>query len=466
MTLVSRLADLASGSFEAIGDALASIPRALHHQSYRIAVTGLQRSGKTVLVTSFTHALLHAEKSHKDAFPFFPWRGQVEQVDLEDMPGVPRFPYRDRVDELLAAVPRWPAPTTDVSGLRVRIQHTPTSTITRRVVPRGTLDIDLIDYPGEWLLDLPMLSLSYRDWSLQMEELANSGSRIRMSKDWQEQVAGLDPTAPESAFELTRVGQAYVDYLRRCRASHLHYLQPGRFLAESGAGSGLDSLFFPMSGAQPARAGTNGAALERRYEAYRRQVRQFYRQVFGRLRRQVVLIDLLTALQHGHESFADLALAIRTITEAFDELRSPLLRSLSLGRVDRLALVATKADHVSSSQLANLVALLRDMIGEPFVQANARQAGLLAIASVRATSQVSRRWQGTTRQMLQGIPEGSSGELVEVFAGDIPGHIPDPKQWAEFEFNIRRFEPPRLRDHLERPLPHINLDKLLQFLIA
>lgn len=465
MTLVSRFADLAGGSFEAIGAALATIPRALNHQSYRIAVTGLQRSGKTVFVTSFAHALLHAANAEKAAFPFFPWRGQLQGGGIRDTPGVPRFPYEERLAELLAGSPKWPSATTDLSGLRVHIEHTPTSAIARQVLSRATLDIDLIDYPGEWLLDLPMISLSYRDWSSQMEELANSGSRVAISANWQGQVGSLDPTAPESAIDLARVGQAYVDYLRRCRAAHLHYLQPGRFLAEGLVGGGLDTLFFPMSRAQPAKSGTNGAALVRRYEAYRRQVRQFYRQVFGRLRRQVVLIDLLTALQHGHESFADLALAVRTITEAFDELRNPLLKSLSLGRVDRLALVATKADHISSSQVANLVALLRDMIGEPFVQANARQAGLMAIASVRATSQIARKWQGESRQLLQGTPMGGH-ELVEVFSGDIPGHIPDHEHWGEFEFNIRQFEPPRLHMTLDRPLPHINLDKLLQFLIA
>jgi predicted YcjX-like family ATPase len=287
-----------------------------------------------------------------------------------------------------------------------------------------------------------------------------------MSKDWQEQLAGLDPNAPESDIELARVGNAYIEYLRRCRTAHLHFLQPGRFIAEGPPGGGLDTVFFPMSRAQRAKPRTNGAALGRRYEAYRKQVRQFYRQVFGRLRRQVVLIDLLTALQHGHESFADLALAVRTITEAFDELGNPLLRSVSLDRVDRLALVATKADHITSSQVANLVALLRDMIGEPFVQANARQAGLLAIASVRATSQVARKWQGATRHLLQGIPLESDGTLVEVFPGDIPGLIPDHEHWGEFEFNIRQFEPPRLGSVHDRPLPHINLDKLLQFLIV
>ena len=38
--------------------------------------------------------------------------------------------------------------------------------------------------------------------------------------------------------------------------------------------------------------------------------------------------------------------------------------------------------------------------------------------------------------------------------------------WAALEFNIRRFAPPRLALPHQRPLPHINLDKILQFLIA
>ena len=121
------------------------------------------------------------------------------------------------------------------------------------------------------------------------------------------------------------------------------------------------------------RGGTNGGVLARRYEAYRKLVRRFYGEVFGRLRRQVVLVDLLTALQRGQELFADLALATRTVVEAFEELRHPLAKVLPVGRLDRLSLVATKADHITSGQLNNLVGLLRDMLGEPFMRANARQ---------------------------------------------------------------------------------------------
>jgi uncharacterized protein len=40
-------------------------------------------------------------------------------------------------------------------------------------------------------------------------------------------------------------------------------------------------------------------------------------------------------------------------------------------------------------------------------------------------------------------------------------------QWKGLEFHIRHFAPPRQAAPYEkRPLPHINLDKVLQFLIA
>ena len=71
MTPFSRLGGLAAASLDAIASALASASP-LQRNSYRIAVTGLQRAGKTVFVTSFVHALLHAKDAPIEAFPFFP----------------------------------------------------------------------------------------------------------------------------------------------------------------------------------------------------------------------------------------------------------------------------------------------------------------------------------------------------------------------------------------------------------
>jgi uncharacterized protein len=462
MSPLKLLPSFAEKSLSSIAEALGRIAP-LNHPSERIAVTGLQRAGKTVFITSLTHALLHAKDWPADAFPFFPWRGQVHSVALEMIPGIPRFPFEERLKELLGNPPRWPEPTVDLSGLRVRLRYRQETGLGRYIAPVGTLDLDLIDYPGEWLLDLPMLSLSYRDWSVRAEELSTSGRRADLSMAWREEAKAFDLDAPEDRFQLLRIGRFYVDYLKQCRTEHIYHLQPGRFISDSSGP--LDSVFFPLTRRASFRAGTNGAALKRRYDSYQRRVRSFYKHVFGRLRRQVVLVDLLSALQQGHDSFADLALAVRSITEAFEELKNPLLKALLLGRIDRLALVATKADHVTAGQINNLVGLLRDMIGEPVLRANARQSGLLAIASVRSTVQVMRKWQDQPLEFLCGLPIRRS-ELVEVRPGEIPGQIPERSSWSTFDFNIRDFAPPRIGAGEDQPLPHINLDKVLQFLIG
>ena len=468
MNPFARLQGLAGRSFDAVSSALSEVSGRLNHESHRIAITGLQRAGKTVFVTSFTHALLHAENAPKGEFPFFPWRGEVQEVAVGDIPGIPSFPYRERLDDLLGDAPKWPRRTTGLTGLRIRIQHTPTGTIAKKLTSKETLDLDLIDYPGEWLLDLPMLPQSYQEWSAQMEELATAGGRATLSKSWLKEAKSLDPYAKEDAAKLTQIGTLYVDYLKRCRSErNLYYVQPGQFLANDFDGAGAEPIFFPLSGIKTIKAGSNAAALAKRYDAYLKLVRRFYGEVFGRLRRQVVLIDLLTALQNGHESFADLALAMRTISEAFEDLKNPVLKLLPFGRVDRLALVATKADHVTADQMNNLIGLLRDMIGEPFMQANARQSGLLAIASVRATTQITRKWAGEALPFLRGVPDGRGGDAIEVRPGVIPDQIPTAVQWKGLEFHIRHFAPPGLGTPYEkRPLPHINLDKVLQFLIA
>jgi len=451
---------------DVIGAALSEVPTYLNHESHRIAVTGLQRSGKTVFVTSLTHALLHASDAPKAAFPFFPWRGQVQHVSVEDIPGILRFPYQERLDGLLAEHPKWPERTTGLTGHRIRILHTPIGTLTRRLLSKATLDLDLIDYPGEWLLDLPMLSQSYQEWSAQMEEMARVGSRADISEAWLEQALRLDLDAKEDAAELSRIGALYVGYIRQCQSEkNLYYNQPGRFLVGDAGDPDAGPIFFPLSRAKVAKAGSNAAALVNRYGAYRKLVRKFYGQVFGRLRRQVVLVDLLTALQQGHESFADMALAVRTITEAFEDLKNPLFKMLPFGQVDRLALVATKADHVTADQLNNLVGLLRDMIGEAFVQANARQSGLLAVASVRSTTEAMRKFDGASFPFLTGVQKGDGPDAIEVCPGVIPGQIPGAGNWHDL-FEIRAFDPPRLAAAPARPLPHINLDKVLQFLIA
>ena len=87
------------------------------------------------------------------------------------------------------------------------------------------------------------------------------------------------------------------------------------------------------------------------------------------------------------------------------------------------------------------------------------------LTSVRATTQETRLWQGEALQFVRGVPNGRS-DVVEVRPGEIPGQIPDRESWNSFVFNIREFAPPQLGAPFDKPLPHINLDKVLQSLIA
>ncbi len=457
MSDLSYWTDLALSPLKAAGEALVDFPASLARERRRIAITGLQRSGKTVFITAFAHALVTAK-----ALPFFPWIRKVRGVSLHDVPGFTRFDYEGHLAALGSDPPRWPTQTRELSALRIRIQHDPETFLGRQLSSTATTDVDLVDYPGEWLIDLPLLTRSFAEWSRQAEDLAAAPCRADLAAAWRADAALVDLDAPEDARLLARVGRHYVDYLRACREERaLSFLQPGRFLQPM---PGMEAaLFFPVARLDRPKRGSNGMALVRRYEAYRKLVRQFHADVFGRLRRQVVLVDVLTALQQGRDSFADLALAVHDIAESFEAMMPVYAKYVPFLGLDRLALVATKADEVTSDQMRNLSGLLQDMTGRLLTDAKVGQTGIESVAALRATTEVLRQVDGQPRPFLVGVTEGNV-EPSETFPGTIPGSLPTAAAWADRTFRIRRFEPPRgLGDG---PLPHLNIDKLLQFLLA
>jgi predicted YcjX-like family ATPase len=118
----------------------------------RLGVTGLSRAGKTVFITALVHGLTRGGR-----FPIFePFAtGRIAQARLEPQPddAVPRFDYENHVRTLIEAR-RWPNSTVDISELRLVIDYQ------RHNGADRTLTLDIVDYPGEWLLDLPLLNKS------------------------------------------------------------------------------------------------------------------------------------------------------------------------------------------------------------------------------------------------------------------------------------------------------------------
>src|ERR1700757_5436834 len=129
----------------------------LFSPAVRLGVTGLSRAGKTVFITALVHGLTRGGR-----FPVFESfaTGRIGRAHLEPQPddAVPRFAYESHVRTLIEER-RWPSSTVDISELRLVIDYQRQNSADRR------LTLDIVDYPGEWLLRLPLLQKSYEQWA-------------------------------------------------------------------------------------------------------------------------------------------------------------------------------------------------------------------------------------------------------------------------------------------------------------
>jgi Predicted ATPase len=93
------------------------------------------------------------------------------------------------------------------------------------------LNIDIVDYPGEWLLDLPLLDLTYEAWSAKMLRLTEREPRRRLADQWLAAVASAKPAGPVDESEIRRLAEVYRQYLKASAepALGLTLIQPGRF---------------------------------------------------------------------------------------------------------------------------------------------------------------------------------------------------------------------------------------------
>src|SRR3954467_9375586 len=171
--------------------ALGDFGSGLLNPTLRLGVTGLSGRGKTVFITPLVHQLLHGGR--KPVFEALS-SGRIARARLEPQPddAVPRFDYETHV-HALTEERRWPESTSRISELRLVIEYQSA----RRGARNRTLTLDIVDYPGEWLLDLPLLNTSYAQWSADTLNLSRSGPRAALAARWHKHLATLNPDAPE-----------------------------------------------------------------------------------------------------------------------------------------------------------------------------------------------------------------------------------------------------------------------------
>jgi predicted YcjX-like family ATPase len=84
---------------------------------------------------------------------------------------------------------------------------------------------------------------------------------------------------------------------------------------------------------------------------------------------------------------------------------------------------------------------------------------------VKCTANRRVLYQGQQITVLEGVIKGRD-TLERLFPGEIPEHLPTAEDWASERFRFYDFVPPSLERDRARGIPHIHLDKALQFLIG
>ncbi|MGD9784144.1 MAG: YcjX family protein [Hyphomicrobiaceae bacterium] len=514
---LDSLSQATAGALRSAGSYMAD----LFTPTIRLGVTGLSRAGKTVLITSLVRNLIVGGR-----LPFFRAHaeGRVLRAFLEPQPddAVPRFDYERHLAAFAADPPDWPSSTRRISELRITIEYEPESYL-RRLMGTARLHVDIVDYPGEWLTDLGLIDWGYDSWAEDAVRLARGRHDVPEAAAFLSFLDGLAdpkasssasasvPTAEPDAEQVALTGaRLFTAYLAAAKAADggIQTLSPGRFLMPGDLEGSPLLTFFPFSPANQSDVGTHaphaddaGAALpsapdrdellrllRRRYESYKAHVVDpFFRDHFSRIDRQIVLVDLLGALNGGARAVADLERALEGVLRAFRPGRNSWLTSLISRRVDHLLFAATKADHLHHASHDRLEALLRLVTERAASRASAAgsEVAVMAIAALRATREATAKHDGELLDCIMGTP--LPGERIEartfdgrtevaVFPGDLPEQAADAlealaRDPAAFEdIAVVRFRPPRLallaRDGQPAAMPHIRLDRVLEFLLG
>lgn len=432
----------------------------LLQQQVRIGITGLSGAGKTAFITSLIHFLTQGANSQSAFFDVMQ-QGRFIGGSLQPNANLQlaRFPFEFNLQQIQQG--RWPASTEQLSQLTLELRYHSRQLLRSRLGHYQSIWLEITDYPGEWLLDLPMLSMDFAHWTAQAyaglaanQQLpAVAAYLIALHRDQQ----------TNDALRRRELTDLYQQALLAMKQQGLLALQPGRLLRPAElAGSPLLELF-PL---QPTVSdGPLYGYLHQQFKAYCQQViTPFYQRYFAGLDRQIILVDCLGALNSGFAALQQLQQALLRLSEQFRYGPDSWFGRLFKPRISKVLFAASKADLLTPDQHRNLLLLLQQMLRQPLYQQQYQlcQTEVLAIASVAS----ARLGQAQTSSGLQPCLQGrlqQNAELCTLYPGDVPLSMPSEAIFAQHRFEFPRFLP--MLD-ANQQISHIRLDQALQFLLG
>jgi predicted YcjX-like family ATPase len=465
------IGDIADGLTRGIEGALSTVSEAFFEPVIRLGVTGLSRSGKTVFITSLVANLIARARMQGLAAEA---GGRIQTAYLQPQPDdtVPRFDFETHLAAMTGPRPHWPDSTRAVSELRLSLRVQPSGLLGGVSGPR-TIHIDIVDYPGEWLLDLGLLEKSYVNWSA--ETLRRADTRP-FADAFRAKLAATDPSARLDEVTAKDLSEVFAAYLGEARAAGFSDCSPGRFLLPGDLAGSPVLTFAPLPESRGGR-GSLAQEFERRFEAYKREVvKPFFRNHFARIDRQVVLADVLGAIHAGPQALDDLRTAMADILGAFRPGQNAFLTQILLGkRVEKILFAATKADHLHHRQHGALAAITEALVTEAKGRADfaGAQTGAMAVASLRATTEETVSHEGRELDMVRGtlLDTGKPAAFYPGALPNDPAHLLTPaaqgsESWLDADYSIMRFAPQPVTLTPGEGPPHIRLDRAAEFLLG
>ncbi len=463
------LADSISRQIEAVGDATSE---ALFEPVIRLGVTGLSRAGKTVFITSLVANLMNRARMPGLVAAA---EGRIQTAFLQPQPDdlVPRFDFETHLAAMTGPAPTWPASTRAISELRLSFRVQPTGLLGGLRGPR-TVHLDIVDYPGEWLLDLALLEQSFADWSA--ETLARIADRPQAA-GFLAQMRGAAAAEKLDETPAKALSDAFATYLKTAREAGFSDCTPGRFLLPGDMEGSPALTFAPLPPMDSPPRGSLYREFARRFEAYKSKVvKPFFREHFSRIDRQVVLVDVLGAIHAGPAALEDLRRAMADILVAFRPGSNAFLSQLFLGRrVERILFAATKADHLHHSQHPQLTVITEALLREAKDRADfaGAKTAALSLAALRATVEAQIDHHGQQLDCVRGrlLETGKTAAFYPGALPEDPARLLAPARkgaaaWLDADYEVMRFAPAEISLKPGEGPPHIRLDKAAEFLIG
>jgi predicted YcjX-like family ATPase len=479
----------------------------LNETTIRLAITGLSRAGKTVFITSMIHNLL-ALGNGRDTLPklqaCLDVNGITRLRNIRILPAgtgtTPYFDFEAKLKDLASDVPSWPPRTDDLSEIGLTMEIDRRNGLLKKLGTRR-VRLEILDYPGEWLLDLPLLSKTYAQWSHDTMHRLRQPPQDKACEPFLEFLNGMKGKMPADDTLIRRGHMLYREGLEECRTKYgLRYLQPGRFLCPGPRADAPFLWFFPLDDAEDHPAsGTTDALMRDRFEKYKADMKaSFFDTYFTKFDRQILLVDVLGALHAGREAFEDTEQAIADIvsnlaygmnvprpvaeiggaairiggavfspTVHVAKMVSDVAAATSSRRIERLAIVATKSDQVPSMRRDNLKNLVRAITETALIEKNGgrRPISYHVVSAVHSTTDSTTQIEGRTVEVVLALLLNED-VARKIYAGDVPSGRPPANFWADAYFALPVFAPPRLNPSGAEGIPHLGMDGVLADLLG